>query len=112
VFDAAASFLIGLMLMGFALALAWENKRLLLGESLPADRQRELRALVAGRDGVREVVDLRTVYFGPEHVVVTADVAFDPDLDTVGIDERIAGIERALTDADTGVRTVYIEPEP
>ena len=30
-YDAVTSVLIGLMLMGFALALAWENKRLLLG---------------------------------------------------------------------------------
>jgi cation diffusion facilitator family transporter len=110
-FDAAASFLIGLMLMGFAVALAWENKRLLLGESLPADRQRELREVIAGWDGVREVIDLRTVYFGPERVVVTADVSFDPSLDTGDIDDRITAIERALKDTSSGVRTVYIEPE-
>jgi len=37
IYDAVAAALIGLLLMGFALALAWENKRLLLGESVPAD---------------------------------------------------------------------------
>ena len=110
-YDAVAALLIGLMLMGFAVALAWENKRLLLGESLPAAEERDLRKVVADWDGVDEIVDFRTVYFGPEEVIVTADVEFDPALETIGIDERITAIEDALMDANPQVRKVYIEPE-
>ncbi|MFB6152238.1 MAG: cation diffusion facilitator family transporter [Haloarculaceae archaeon] len=110
-FDAAAALLIGVMLMGFALALAWENKRLILGESLPEADERELHRIVAEHDGVERVVDFRTVYFGPERVVVAADVEFTPDLDTGEIDDRITAIEDALRDANEGVRKVYIEPE-
>ena len=111
IYDAAAAFLIGLMLMGFALALAWENKRLLLGESLPAVDERELRAIVAEADGVVHVVDFRSVYFGPNQVLVTADVSFDPDLDTDALDERIGAIETEIKNTYEGVRKVYIEPE-
>ncbi|MFB6353741.1 MAG: cation diffusion facilitator family transporter [Halobacteriales archaeon] len=111
VYDAAAALLIGVLLMGFALALAWENKRLLLGESLPASEERELRRLVADWDGVRGVVDFRTVFFGPDDVLVAADVAFDPDLDTAAIDDRITAIEDAIADANDAVRKVYVEPE-
>ena len=110
-YDAVAALLIGLLLMGFAVALAWENKRLLLGESLPAAEERDLREVVADWDGVDEIVDFRTVYFGPEEVIVTADVEFDPALETIGIDERITAIEDALMDANPQVRKVYIEPE-
>ncbi|WP_049997893.1 cation diffusion facilitator family transporter [Halococcus sediminicola] len=110
-YDAVAALLIGLMLMGFAVALAWENKRLLLGESLPATEERDLRKVVADWDGVDEIVDFRTVYFGPEEVIVTGDVEFDPDLDTETIDERITAIEDALVDTNPQVRKVYIEPE-
>ena len=110
-FDAVAALLIGLMLMGFAVALAWENKRLLLGESLPASAERRLCELVADWDGVDRVVDFRTVYFGPEHVIVTADVEFSPDLETKGIDDRITDIEDAIRAADAQVQKVYIEPE-
>ncbi|WP_435077535.1 cation diffusion facilitator family transporter [Halococcus sp. AFM35] len=111
VYDAAAALFIGLMLMGFAVALAWENKRLLLGESLPAAEERRLRAVVADWDGVDEIVDFRTVYFGPEEVIVTADVGFGPDLETIGIDDRITDIEDALMSTNPQVRKVYIEPE-
>jgi len=110
-FDSGAALLIGIMLMGFALALAWENKRLILGESLPKDDENELRQIVADWDGVDHVVDFRTVYFGPERVIVTADVAFDAGIDGTELDDRITAIEDALTDTNGGVRKVYIEPE-
>jgi len=110
-YDAAAAVAIGLMLMGFALALAWENKRLLLGESMPAAEERALRDIVAGSAGVEEVIDFRTVYFGPERILVTADVAFDEDFDTESMDDRISAMEAALKDREPGIKTVYVEPE-
>jgi len=111
VFDAGSALLIGLLLMTFALALAVENRRLLIGESLPAEEERTLRELVANWDDVTELVDFRTVYFGPERVVVAADVAFDPGLDTEAIDEHISAIEAAMVERNGAIRKVYIEPE-
>ncbi|AEH35998.1 cation diffusion facilitator family transporter [Halopiger xanaduensis] len=110
-YDAASALIIGLLLMGFAVALAWENKRLILGESLAKPAEDELRAIVTDWDGVTELVDFRTVYFGAEELLVTADVAFDPGLETEEIDERITDLERALREHDDQVRNVYIEPQ-
>ena len=110
-YDAIAAFLIGLLLMGFAIALAWENKRLLLGESLPQSEERNLHEIVTDWDGVTDIVDFRTVYFGPNRLVVTADVAFDHGLDTEEIDRRITAIENALIAANGAIEKVYIEPE-
>jgi cation diffusion facilitator family transporter len=110
-FDAVSAFLIGVMLMGFAAALAWENKRLLLGESLPDSDERELRAIVEGAPGVVDVVDFRTVYFGPQKILVTADVAFDPELETEEIDDSITDLEDQIKAAEKDVSKVYIEPE-
>jgi divalent metal cation (Fe/Co/Zn/Cd) transporter len=97
--------------MGFAVALAWENKRLLLGESLPREDEVELRGIVEDWDGVDRIVDFRTVYFGPEKLVVMADVEFEAELGTAVIDERITAIEDALIDWNDSIRKVYIEPE-
>jgi cation diffusion facilitator family transporter len=109
VYDAASALIIGLLLMGFAIALAWENKRLLLGESLAPDAERELREIVANADVVREVVDFRTVFFGAEELLVTADVVFESGVE--GLDERIAAIERDLKAHDDQVQRVYLEPD-
>jgi cation diffusion facilitator family transporter len=110
-FDAVASFVIGLLLMGFALALAWENKRLLLGESLPREAERPLKEIIARWDGVRHIDDFRTVFFGPEQLLVAADISFEDTLNTETIDQRITAIENALMEHDPQVKKVYIEPE-
>ncbi|KYH26956.1 ferrous-iron efflux pump FieF [Halalkalicoccus paucihalophilus] len=111
VYDGTAALLIGLILMGFALALAWENKRLLIGESLPKTDERELREIVAGWDGVTEITGFRSVHFGPDYLLVAADVGFDTALDGDEIDERIGGIERTLREANESIKSVYIEPQ-
>jgi len=111
IYDSVSALLIGLMLMGFAIALAWQNKRLLLGEGLPQAEQARLRAIVAEWDGVAEVVDFRTVYFGPDSLLVTADVAFEAGIATVEMDERITAIENALVEATGTIEKVYVEPE-
>jgi cation diffusion facilitator family transporter len=111
VYDAIAALLIGVMLMGFALALAWENKRLILGESLPADEEEKLRAIVEDREEVDRIVDFRTVYFGPERIVVSADVEFASGYKGAELDEIITEIEDAMQAANASVRKVYVEPE-
>lgn len=110
VYDAIAALIIGLLLMGFALALAWENKRLLLGESLPKEVETDLREMVQGSPGVVTVDTFRTVFVGPQEALVTADVRFDPGTDNDELDEAIAGIESRLREADERVRYVFVEP--
>jgi cation diffusion facilitator family transporter len=111
VFDAGAALLIGLLLMGFAVLLAIENKRLLLGESLPKSDEDELRRLVDEFEPVEEIVDFRTVYFGPNDIVVTADLVFAADLATEEMDDEITRLEGELKAANDSISKVYVEPE-
>jgi cation diffusion facilitator family transporter len=111
VFDSAGAVVIGVLLMLFALLLAIENKKLIVGESLADDVELELRDTIEGHDGVAEVTDLRTMFIGVGQVLVTADVSFDPDLVTGDIDDDVAAIEQKLKDVDGRVKYIYIEPE-
>jgi cation diffusion facilitator family transporter len=111
IYDAASALLIGFMLMGFAVALAWENKRLLLGESLPDDAEADLRGAVADVADVERVVDLRTVYFGPRSVLVTVDVDFRTGMSGREIDDRIDEVETAIKEVEPDTTTVYVEVE-
>lgn len=110
-YDAFGAFLIGLLLMFFAIALAWENKRLILGESLPAEDEKALRALIREYPAVVDIVGFRSVYFGPENALLTADIAFRDELDTDEMDTVITEIEEALKQANPQIGKVYIEPE-
>ena len=111
IYDSVGAFLIGLLLMGFALALAWENKRLLLGESIPKEDEAVLRDVIQSRESVTDIVDFRTLFFGTDRIIVSADVAFAKGLDTDAIDDEITAIEDELMQTNDGVKKVYIEPE-
>jgi cation diffusion facilitator family transporter len=111
IYDAIAAISIGLLLMGFALALAWENKRLLLGESLPADIEATARDRVAARDGVEHVDVLKSMYVGPQSVLATVEVSLEPGLDTADVDAIITDIEDTIRDLDSRIEIVYVEPE-
>jgi cation diffusion facilitator family transporter len=111
IYDSLGAVVIGLLLMGFAVLLAVENKRLILGESLPPDVEERLRGVVGDHDGVTHVDELRTMFVGTRRVLVTADASFDPDLQTEEIDEDIVEIEQKLKEAEGRVKFVYIEAE-
>jgi divalent metal cation (Fe/Co/Zn/Cd) transporter len=110
-YDAASAAVIGLLLMGFALALAWQNKRLLLGESAPKSVEDRLRTAALDRPEVRHVDALRTMYVGPENLLVTLEVSFAPGFQTDALDQSIGDIEAALREVDGRVGDVYVEPE-
>jgi cation diffusion facilitator family transporter len=111
IYDAISALIIGLLLMGFALALAWENKRLILGESLPAEIETELKTAIEAAPQVVHVDTFRTVYVGPQDVLVTTDVSFVPETEATDLDGLIDDIESRLVEVDDRVKHVYIEPE-
>ena len=111
VYDAVSAAIIGVLLMGFALALAWENKRLLLGESAPKGLEADFQSIMRDHQGVTHVDRFRTMFVGPSAILVAADVSFDPDLVTDDIDADIGRIEEKLRARDDRVRFVYVEPE-
>ena len=84
---------------------------MLIGEGLSERHQTPLEEITAAHEDVIEVSELRTVYFGPDSVIVTADVVFNPELDTETIDELITEIEAALREQEPLIEKVYIEPE-
>ena len=111
VYDAAASAVIGLLLMGFALALAWENRGLMVGEGVTRTERDALLDAIEGVDSVTRVLDLRTMHLGPDAVLVACEVAFDPDLDTEGVETAVDAVESAVHDTVPEANRIYVEAE-
>jgi cation diffusion facilitator family transporter len=109
-YDAAGAIVIGVLLMLFAVLLAIENKRLILGESLAEDVEADLQKSITDQDGVTSIDDFRSMFMGTGKVLVTADVSFDSGMDTDSIEERITQLEQRLKKVDERVKMVYIEP--
>jgi cation diffusion facilitator family transporter len=110
VYDAAGAVVIGILLMVFAVLLAIENKRLILGESLAEDAENRLRDIITNGDGILGIDDLQTTFVGPQQVLVVGDVRFEADLSPAEVDLAIEDVENALREADDRVGFVYIEP--
>ena len=85
--DAGAAIVVGLMLVYVAYLLGRNYKDLLIGAGARPEERRRIRDLLASHPGVDEVLDLRTMYVGPESLLVAArlDLA-DNGLDAEAIE--------------------------
>jgi cation diffusion facilitator family transporter len=83
VVDAIASIIIVALLMIFAFFLAYETKKLLVGEAVtPLKRGRILKVL-ASFEEVEKVICLNTMHLSSEEVLITVEIDYKDDL-TVG----------------------------
>jgi len=108
-YDAATSLVIGVLLMGVAVALAWENKRLILGESMEPSKEDEIRTAIIEFEEIESVHDLRTLYFGPDTVLVTVRADIVDDVTSSGVEELSETIRKRIKDLDPDIQTVYLE---
>ncbi|PPG34189.1 cation transporter [Rathayibacter sp. AY1B7] len=111
VYDAIGTIMIGTLLIVVAIVLGVETKSLLVGEgATPADAASIRAALEAGRD-VERVIHMRTLYLGPDEILVAAKLAF-PAAET--LEHVAAGIdaaEKRIREAVPAATTIYLEPD-
>lgn len=113
IWDAAASGVIGVMLVGIAIVLALENYSLLIGEAAPADVEATIRRLITGEADVVEMVDLRTMHIGPHDILIVAGVQFRRDLSVPGVETATTRLQHAIKKAlegSTNAKLIVIEP--
>jgi divalent metal cation (Fe/Co/Zn/Cd) transporter len=68
-----------------------------------------MRALVAADASIEGVGNIRTMYVGPNDLLVNLDVAFRSGVDAAGMHASIARVEAALKCAYPEVSNVYVE---
>ena len=109
-FDAGASILIGLLLMSFALFLAFETRKLLLGESATESKCLNIRKALAVFPEIEKVISLRTMHLSSEEVLVALEIDYRDEVtvkDLEVLNDRIeAAIRRIIPRAK-----VYLEAE-
>lgn len=108
-FDGAASVLIGLLLMVVAFFLARESKDLLIGEGVDKTTLKHMLRIVSLHDDVEQVGQLRTLYLGPDNLIVAIDVKFTTGINEKMIDEEISEIEIALKAKYPQIKHIFIE---
>lgn len=80
IFDSIASILIGIMLLVFAFVLAYEVKKLLIGESVTLRKRNQIRKIVNSFKEVKKIIRLHTMHMAAEDVLIVLEVNFQDDI--------------------------------
>jgi cation diffusion facilitator family transporter len=111
VWDGIGTAMIGFLLVAIAIILAIETKSLLLGEgAAPEDVQKIERAVLAG-PGVERIIHMKTLYLGPEELLVAVKVAVPRTERAEDIAAHINEAETRIREALPVARVIYIEPD-
>jgi cation diffusion facilitator family transporter len=105
--DGMASILIGVLLGVVALVIAREMSSLLIGESATRADRTAIRVAILSVEEVHHVERLLTMQMAPHEILVTADVAFDMDVDEVPAIEKV---ESSIREVCEDVSRIFIEP--
>jgi cation diffusion facilitator family transporter len=108
-FDGGASLVIGVLLMGVAGFLGFESKGLLIGEGAGAETLDSIRALAKAEPNVKEVRNLLTMYFGPQTVLLTLEIAFAAGVAASERTSAVAHLERRIRGRHPAIKHVFIE---
>ena len=110
-FDGAASVIIGFILIGTAMWLAYETKSLLIGESANPIIIKDIRSIVNANSLVKCVNEVLTMHMGPDFILANISVDFR-DSNTVGeLEIAIAEIDQLIKAAHPQIKRVFIEAE-
>ncbi|RFA17020.1 cation transporter [Subtercola boreus] len=111
VFDGIGTVGIGVLLILVALVLGMETKSLLVGEGAgEVDTRAILDAIEAG-DDVERVIHMKTLYLGPEELLVAAKVAMPASARLEDVASAINSVEARIRTAVPIARVIYIEPD-
>ncbi len=111
IFDGIASIIIGLILGGTAIWLAYETKGLLIGESANPQVVAGIRAIAADFQGVDHVNEVLTMHMGPDYILANISVDFDDAISADEVEQNIAHIDRRIKQVYPQIKRVFIEAE-
>jgi divalent metal cation (Fe/Co/Zn/Cd) transporter len=108
--DGVAAVAIGLLLCVVGWALARDAKGLLIGEPARHEERQRLRRTILEHGAVEDVLDLRTMYLGPQSLLVVARVDLRDELDGAAVERAAAEIDEALREELPDVTEVFLDP--
>lgn len=111
VFDAIGTLAIGALLVLVAIILGIETKSLLVGEGASAEDLDQIRDAINADPGVESLIHMKTMYLGPDELLVGAKVAFAAGARLSDVATSINALEARIRQAVPLARVIYIEPD-
>lgn len=111
IWDGAGTVAIGVLLVIVALVLGVETKSLLLGEGASVVDADAITAAATNGPEIDGVIHLRSLYLGPDELLVAMKVAVSPSATAGEIAAAIDAVEVRIRAAVPAARVIYIEPD-
>lgn len=110
IIDAVASIIIGALLMIFALFLALETKKLLVGEAVTPFKRRKILKAVLSFEAVKRVISLKTMHLSSDEVLVALEIEYQSGITVDALESVNDRIEKKIKEIIPYAR-IYLEPE-
>jgi divalent metal cation (Fe/Co/Zn/Cd) transporter len=108
--DAIASISIGVLLMVFALFLANETKKMLVGEAVTPHKREQILGCLESYDEVDRIISLKTMHLSPDEVIVAAEIDYRNDITVDELEILNDRIEKRIKEIIPNAK-VYLEAE-
>ena len=109
--DGIGTLAIGVLLVGVALILGFEMGSLLVGEGANLDELAAIRTAIDRHPAVDRIIHLKTLYVGPDELMVGAKLAFPAGKTLVDVAHDIDAVEESVRAAVPAARIIYVEPD-
>jgi cation diffusion facilitator family transporter len=107
--DGVASILIGIILAGTAILLAYETKGLLIGEAASPAIITDIKSIIDKRKSILHVNELRTMHMGPNDILLAISIDFKDDMTAVDVERKIGDLEREIKSKYSEIKHLFIE---
>ena len=111
IFDGIASIVIGLILGGTAIWLAYETKGLLIGESANEKVENGIRDIILKFDSINNINEVLTMHMGPDFILVNISIDFRDEISAGDLENIIAEIDMQTKKNFPSVKRVFVEAE-
>ena len=109
VLDGAASVVIGIILAGAAMVLAYETKGLLIGESAAPEVVVAITNIVEATPTIDALNEIRTLHRGPDDILLALSVDFEDNVPAGKVEDAIYQLEIAIKSRFPVVKRLFIE---
>ena len=111
IWDGIGTVAIGVLLVTVAIVLGIETKSLLVGEGASRGDVKKIQDAFNASKKVDAVIHMKTLYLGPDELLVAAKVAFPKATRLTDIAKAIDEVETEIREAVPVARVIYIEPD-
>jgi cation diffusion facilitator family transporter len=111
IWDGIGTVAIGVLLIVVAIVLGIEVKSLLVGEGATVADTDTIRRAAEGTPGVVRVIHMKSLYLGPDELLVGMKIAVEPTDSAAEVASTINEVESRVRAAVPVARVLYLEPD-